>query len=348
MLVATRRLPTTAPGFQATDAEQKQIEEISRRLFAGQSAPAHFVKDENRQLGSTLVNLLRPDMALAPAVPEIGFIHRRTSDAEIYFVANTSNARQHVKATFRVEGMQPEWWSPFTGQITPAEVQAGTAGGTTVALDLEPYESRVLVFTKRALPQSPARNGATVPTPIDLSTGWQVSFGQNGRPVQMEHLRSWTEDEATRYFSGQATYEKEVNVPENMLQNGLAVRLDFGPGQPVPEQPIKAGMQTWFDAPVREAAVVYVNDRRAGAVWCPPYSLDVTSLLRPGANRIRIVVANLALNYMAGRRLPDYRLLNLRYGERFQAQDMDKVQPIPAGLLGRIQLLAEVNSNRNP
>jgi hypothetical protein len=99
-------------------------------------------------------------------------------------------------------------------------------------------------------------------------------------------------------------------------------------------------MQAWLDAPVREAAVVYVNDQRAGAVWCPPYALDVTRFLRPGENRIKIVVANLALNYMAGRRLPDYRLLNLRYGERFQAQDMDKVQPATAGLLGPIRLIA--------
>jgi len=45
------------------------------------------------------------------------------------------------------------------------------------------------------------------------------------------------------------------------------------------------------------------------------------------------------LNYMAGHALPDYRLLNLRYGVRFEAQDMDKVQPIPAGLLGPIRLL---------
>lgn len=348
VLVATRRLPAHAPGFQATDAEQHQLDEISRRLFEGSAAPAHFVKDENRELGSTLASLLRPDMALAPAVPEIGFIHRRTSDAEIYFVANTANIPQHVKATFRVEGMQPEWWSPFTGQVAPVEVQAGATGGTTVALALEPYESRVLVFTKRTLSQPQARSATTAPTPIDLSTGWRVTFGQNGSPTQMEHLRSWTVDETTRYFSGQATYEKEVTVPESMLQQGLAVRLDFGPGQPVPEQAIKAGMQTWFDPPVREAAVVYVNEQRAGAVWCPPYAIDVTSLLRPGANRIRIVVANLALNYMAGRRLPDYRLLNLRYGERFQAQDMDKVQSVPAGLLGPIQLLTEVNANRRP
>ena len=68
---------------------------------------------------------------------------------------------------------------------------------------------------------------------------------------------------------------------------------------------------------------------------------DVSAFLRPGSQQVRIVVANLALNYMAGRRLPDYRLLTLRYGERFQAQDMDKVQPIASGLLGPIRLVAQ-------
>jgi len=64
-------------------------------------------------------------------------------------------------------------------------------------------------------------------------------------------------------------------------------------------------------------------------------------LLRAGDNKIRIVVANTAMNYMAGHSLPDYRLLNLRYGERFQAQDMDKVQPMPSGLLETIRLIAQ-------
>ena len=43
---------------------------------------------------------------------------------------------------------------------------------------------------------------------------------------------------------------------------------------------------------------------------------------------------------MAGRALPDYKLLNLRYGTRFEPQDMDKVQPVPAGLFGPIRLVA--------
>jgi hypothetical protein len=61
--------------------------------------------------------------------------------------------------------------------------------------------------------------------------------------------------------------------------------------------------------------------------------------LRPGKNKIKIIVGNLAINYMAGHALPDYRLLNLRYGVRFQAQDMDKIEAVPAGLLGPIRLI---------
>jgi hypothetical protein len=45
--------------------------------------------------------------------------------------------------------------------------------------------------------------------------------------------------------------------------------------------------------------------------------------------------------HLAGRRLPDYRLLNLRYGVRFEPQDMDKVQTVSSGLLGPIRLIAK-------
>lgn len=339
VLIATRRLPARAPGLQATPGEQDEVREIVRRLFEGPSAPAHFVKDENAQLGNTLVSLLQPDVRLSPAVPDIGFIHRRMGDAEIYFVANTSNVRQSVDATFRVEKMQAESWDPMTGSVSAAPSPAGTSP-SAVKLDLEPYESRVLVFSKRAPGPRKSAHPGTIVSELDLSSGWQVTFGENGKSSTMDHLRSWTDDAATRYFSGVATYEKGIDVTENMLQDGLTVRLDFGEGTAIPQLNLRAGMQAWLDGPVREAAVVYVNGQRAGSVWCPPYALDVTRLLRRGHNRLRIVVGNLALNYMAGHRLPDYRLLNLRYGERFSAQDMDKVRPIPSGLLGRIRLVA--------
>jgi hypothetical protein len=295
--------------------------------------------DEKAELRTTLNRLLTPDVGLSPAAPDIGFIHRRTTDAEVYFIANTSNAAQHLRAKFRLTGMKPEWWDPFDGSVTPAPVRTQSGSVTEVSLDLEPYESSVLIFSKRTLSPA-AATGSTQQPPIDLSTGWRVTFGSAGQPTEMPKLSSWTENEATRYFSGVATYEKSVDIPAGMMRNGQPVKLDFGEGTALPAQNLRAGMQAWYDGPIREAAVVFVNDKRAGSVWCPPYAVDVTRLLRPGSNKLRIMVANTALNYMAGHSLPDYRLLNLRYGERFQAQDMDKVKALPSGLLGPIRLIA--------
>src|SRR6266508_2226076 len=146
-LIATRNIPQLAPGFRATGAEQRQVHDTALQLFAGLSATGHLVRDE-KELGTALNSLLKPDVTSAPASPQIGFIHRKTSDAEIYFVANTSNAPQNVTASFRVQGMQPELWDPFSGQTSRANVRLLTESQTVVGLDLEPYGSRVLVFSK--------------------------------------------------------------------------------------------------------------------------------------------------------------------------------------------------------
>jgi hypothetical protein len=338
-LIATRQAPSLTPGFRATETEQSEVRELSRRLFGDPSSVAHLVRDENRELGRKLATLLRPDVTFSPAVPEIGFIHRSIGSAQIYFLANTSNIPHRVTATFRVQGMNPEWWDPFTGTVSPAAGEPAADGRAGVVLDLEAYGSRVLVFTRRSLPEK-SMHAAAPGSPLDLSSGWSVAFEGRNKPFVMERLRSWTDDEETRYFSGIATYEKEVTAPGSLMTAGFQIQLDFGEAQPIqPQGSNRPGMQAWLDAPVREAALVYINDKRAGSVWRPPYSLDVTPFLKAGKNKIRILVGNLAINQMAGQRLPDYRLLNLRYGLRFEPQDMDKVQPVPAGLFGPIRLI---------
>jgi hypothetical protein len=342
VLIATRRTPAEAPEFRATQADRQKIVELSRRIFEGPSASGHFVTDETEELTNALTNMARPDLSLSPAAPEIGFIHRSAGGAEIYFLANTDNMPHKAKATFRIDGMEPDWWDPMTGRVQPASVVERGASSVSLALELAPYESRVLVFSRRARPSPPASPViAGQPQEIDLSTGWQVTFGDNGTPVKMDTLRSWTDDEKTRYYSGLAAYEKTFSLPGNFLSKGVRAVLDFGEGKPTaPQSQRTNGMRALFEGPVREAAVVTVNGRRAGSVWCPPYSVDVTEFLKSSENKIRIVVGNTAINHMAGHALPDYRLLNLRYGERFQAQDMDKVQPVEAGLLGSIRLLS--------
>jgi hypothetical protein len=99
-------------------------------------------------------------------------------------------------------------------------------------------------------------------------------------------------------------------------------------------------MCAWLESPVREAALVYVNGTLAGSVWHPPYRLEIEKLLKPGRNHIKLIVANLAINALAGRTPPDYNLLNKRYGERFSPQDMQGLRPLLSGVLGTIRLIA--------
>jgi hypothetical protein len=181
---------------------------------------------------------------------------------------------------------------------------------------------------------------ADLPAPLDISSDWKVMLA--GASKVMPQLRSWTEDEATKYYSGQATYEKTINVPASLLGSGHPIHLDFGQGTPVApgsERRPASGMRAMLEAPVREAAVVYVNGTRAGSVWCAPYELNVTGQLKVGQNSIRVVVANLAVNVLAKGPLPDYKELTAKYGEKFQAQDMNLVEAQPSGLLGPVRLV---------
>lgn len=341
ILVATRRTPSLAPGFMDSQTEATHIRKISQELFVGANAPAHFVRNEDRELASKLRALLSPTVAFSPPETQIGFVRRKTQTEEIYFLANTGNEARSTRATFRVKDMQPEWWDAFSGKVHAASVLARDSEGTTIALDLPAYGSMLLVFSKRQQSHNAVSNLSDIPPPIDLSTEWKVTFGRTGRSILMDRLRSWTDDEETRFFSGEATYEKTVTIPADFIQPRLEVCLDFGEGTRVPETAqARLGTRAWLESPVRDAAEVYVNDRRAGSVWHPPYLVDVTELLHPGENNIRVIVGNLAINKMAGSSLPDYRLLNSRYGERFTPQDMQNLEPLPSGMLGTIRLVA--------
>jgi hypothetical protein len=154
----------------------------------------------------------------------------------------------------------------------------------------------------------------------------------------MDRLKSWTAEDGTKFFSGKATYEKSVAVPQALLRAGHPLYLDFGEGEPVTVEERRSGngMRAMLESPVREAAQVYVNDNLAGSVWHPPYELNVTALLHAGNNSLRVVVANLALNELAKGPLPDYTALKAKYGDRFQPQDLQNLQPLAAGILGPV------------
>lgn len=340
--VSTRERTLHVPGYKATDADQAELTAIFGRLF-GPGGPGK-VTTTPQAFSQALGPILPSDFVAAPANQQIGAVHRHADGGELYFVANTSPQKQTVQATFRQTGMQPELWNPLNGKIRPLAVASKTATSTTVSLDLDAYGSAVVVFTGRQLP-APA---AAATSSMDLSTGWSVKFasgpGGSGAPVNMTQLVSWTTLPGMANYSGVATYEKKVTIPAAMTKAGVV--LSFGDtGAPDGGGGGRGGQgfAAPISGPVKDAAVVYVNDQRVGAAWCPPWQVDVTGTLKEGENTIRIEVGNTAVNYLAKAGWPNYnqRAVDAAFppGNRFATPAAGAfAQPLPSGIVGTIKL----------
>ena len=332
-VIAIGSIPAHGTGFMHFDTDSQKVALAAKDLFDSAKKGGRLVSSP-AELGPALRDAVEPEMQLTPATPTVGIIRRTLGDADVIFLANTGNETVHAEARFSSRFRSARWLDPDSGETRSAVEENGVFD-----LDLAPYESRILLFSAGS--EEPKQPKPALQTTLsDISADWDVQFAGQAAPQRMGRLHSWTDDQKTLYLSGVAVYSRDFNVARQPA-SGERILLNFGQGTAIPEDAGKAdhpGMRAWYDAPIRDAAVVSINGRRVGSLWHPPYELDVTRFLKQGTNRIEIRVANTAINEMAGQSLPDYRLLWARYGQRFVPQDMENLKPLPSGILGRITL----------
>jgi hypothetical protein len=297
---------------EAEDYQQKRVGE-------GRSI---FVKDETASLLKALRAAAPEDVAVEGGLPEIGFLHRRAGDHDIYFLANFTTQERNIRASFRAGDRTPEFWDPMTGKIGVAPDFSYAGNRTAVNVSLEPYGSTFVVFgSARGKPPAPRLSTAPTQTPAPLVVGgpWKLSWtGSTAKPVEISALKSGTEFPTTRYFSGRGTYQTTIRVPATYFHPGTRLLLEMGD--------------------VKNTAEVWINGRHAGVAWKIPYRLDVTSYLKPGANTLRIDVTNLLINLVLSQPVKDYSEVEARYGTRIpkpREKEFHK-EPLPSGLLGPI------------
>jgi hypothetical protein len=255
---------------------------------------------------------------------DLVWIHRRAGDAELYFVANQKERAEDVETSFRVAGKAPELWHSDSGMIEPADYKIEN-GRTVVPLHLDPDGSVFVVFRQAAT--APSR---TVPRPAatELMTVkglWDVSFPPNwGAPpqIKLDNLTAWnaSADPGVKYFSGTATYSKDVEVPQEWLRPGVKLMLDLGK--------------------VKEIAEISVNGKPLGAIlWKPPFQADVTSALKAGTNHLEIKITNLWPNRFIGDRQTG--VTKTYTFTDFKPSNLTKDTPLfESGLLGPVEFLA--------
>jgi len=217
------------------------------------------------------------------------FVHRKLSDADLYFVNNRNNREESFDATFRVAGKAAELWHPDTGVIEPASYESNN-GRTTVPLRMEPWGTIFVVF--RHSTKSPAHTvPAVVEQPLATIEGpWEIAFQpERGAPpkLTLDKLISWPDsaDEGVKYFSGTATYTKMLNAQADWFKAGSHVWIDLGD--------------------VKNLAEVSINGKPLGILWKTPFRVDATGALKPGSNTVEIKVTNGWANRIIGDRQPN-------------------------------------------
>ncbi len=322
-LVALDHLPAVAGGLSDQAEATARVREIGQSL--GQAV--RIVPEAG--LGGTLQHLATQDVILPRPEPALGVVRRKVAGGDLYFLVNTGQQPLETSAHFAEDREGGALWNPMTG------TRQGVAAGP-VTLRLAPYESRVLMLGKGfAAPITPEQE----PLPLlDLSANWSLALPT--RQETLARIAPWTDNPEDRPISGAAHYRRSFTLRN--LPAGHAMLLDLGSPTKLPQpQGTPARPQAEIASPVREAAIIRINGEIMGTLWAPPYRLDITRALRKGRNRIDIMVMNGAVNALAGRPPADRRLLTLRYGERFQDQDQDRITAQPSGLSGPITLLSQ-------
>ena len=221
------------------------------------------------------------------------YTHRNDKGTDIYFVANPEERPVAAKCTFRVSNKQPEVWDPVRGEVSDLVGFTNSGERTTVVLQFDPHQSYFLVFRKPAAQSG--HSGVNSPDMLTVTTiggPWELSFDRHwGGPerITFTALEDWSkrQEPGIKYYSGVATYRKSfdaVGFKEAVLERGG-----------------KSHRRVWLDLGIVDnLATVVLNDRDLGVVWCAPWRVEVTGILKLKNNSLVISVANLWPNRLIG------------------------------------------------
>jgi len=306
--------------------DQAKFQKLASELF-GASQSVRTVGKGKLYAPQDLLRALR-DLHIAPdfsfqatgSDQRVEFVHRSLPDAQVYFVANRRNQTADVVGSFRTSGRAPEIWHAEDGTTESVSFRR-INDRTEIPLHLDPWQSYFIVFrglTKAKAHEVAKRSESLL---LDVHGPWTIDFQpKRGAPeaATIKDLTSWTEsdDKGIKYFSGEATYHKEIEAQPEWFRKGTRLLLDLGD--------------------VRNLAAVTVNGNKVATVWHAPYRIDITESLRPGKNAVSIKVINAWVNRMIGDQQTD---APTKYTFSTIKPYRADTPLLPSGLLGPVRLL---------
>ena len=208
----------------------------------------------------------------------------------VVFPNDSKDSTDRIVAVTRdgveVTGLSASAEPDLRGKMRAIAVDQGEAGGYRV----EVGRAGSYRF-KTAAGKLLSLDVPSLPKAVEIAGPWELTFPKGWSApdrVTLERLISWTAhpDDGVKYFSGAATYHRDIDVPGDMVGANRKLYLNLGR--------------------VEVIAEVKLNGRDLGIYWKPPFQVDITAAARAGRNQLEVKVVNLWPNRLIGdSRLPE-------------------------------------------
>jgi hypothetical protein len=324
--------PTSSPSLQNFPSCDSILAKLSSEVW-GNSTYQQFgkgyifstIKDlmEHKPVSISLSADYAVEKGESKFVPKV--VHRKQADSHIFFIVNPSEKSQQFTMSFDVLGLQPELWQAEDANMMNAPIWQEKDKRTQVWLSLKGQESIFVVFRKKSLDKTHALQIETAgsswkigldaykkpvlfsdtiataiiteisskqttvqsvtPVLIDMNNHWKVAFApklDSFFSIQMDTLVDFSKHTtpSIKYFAGTATYTKKITMNSSDIQASAKWVLNLGV--------------------VNDLVVVFLNNKKVGTFWYPPYVIDISNFLQKGDNEIKIEVTNNWVNRLIG------------------------------------------------
>ncbi|MCP4782992.1 MAG: hypothetical protein GY903_14915 [Fuerstiella sp.] len=221
---------------------------------------------------------------------------RQLDDGMMFFLSNFQKTGT-FEATLRVTDKAPELFNPVTGTITRLARYKSEKNGTRISIDVKDRsDSCFIVFRNKSSQPSVVEvtNAEGPVSPADLS----LFYDQRNKLIAET-------DKAGSYTLSMSDGSKRKLIFEQASES-FTIESHWQT-TPMDEKGYSVLLETTFDLPpafgkgqrvaldlgdVSIIARVTLNDKAFDTLWMPPFTLDVSNALKPGNNRLEVLVTS--------------------------------------------------------
>jgi hypothetical protein len=335
--------PRNTLSLKDLNYHQAEFRELADRLW-GENHEGIIRRDykKGRIFWGMPLEVVLKEIEISPDLENSGhdtalfhFIHRKSGDIDIYFVANQQNKTVNSDLLFRITGKTPEIWDPETGETIHPALFSIEEGQTRIPATFSPYESLLFVFkptkpsgyqtglTKDGKTLFPQQDPKAAPPRVTKTgegfyflpeEGGNYTFNTSGnRNITVNADPAITR--AVPVYEGSISFEpaydayiQTVNFEKPAWLTSFAdpdIRFFSGKAQysfkfDAPEDFLGSDGRIWLDLGQYGSNVtVQLNGRYQGSLWGTGSTLDVTGLLRE-KNEMVLTVSNEYRNRIIG------------------------------------------------